>query len=237
MSSEDPWALLLDYCALAREKPGFDAEEREELEAVASALRTAAAAARDHGEWMGTLAEAVLRPSLPTIATPLPTCTTLRDQRWLRDWAARDQESLRLALARFATPDTAPIDRYADFATAADAAGVAGRSADDARALLTFGSLLNFAVDPVSLPFVRPGPYRQLAAILGYELAPAASSAEHYEQHLSLAGEVRDRLQAAGVEVRDMLDVGSLILNAAAVHEFWAPGRRCSELPTNRSRS
>ena len=36
--------------------------------------------------------------------------------------------------------------------------------------------------------------------------------------------------------VRDMLDVHALMLNAATVHELWAPGRRCAESARDRRR-
>ncbi len=241
----DPWELFLGYCGFARDKPGFDTEEREGMLELARTLRRVVEAARDEGEWLSPLVESpALQPSIETIATPLPTPTTIRDQRWLRAWIAEDRESLRRAIAAFAPSGAVAsgagrddaVARYDRFARAALSRGAENDAAAAPSPLLTFGSLFNFAIDPGELPFVRRGPYRRLAGILGWELLESEDPSELYRSCLELARHVSSRMRQAGIPARDMLDVNSLLLNAAALHQFWAPGRRCPESARSRRR-
>ena len=235
--SEDPWELFLGYCALAREKPGFDAEEREDMLELADTLARVIEAARDEGEWVSTLMESpAIQPSLPTIATPIPTPMALRDQRWLRAWIAEDQESLRRAIAAFAASGEDAVARYDRFARAALAKAAEKNAAVRRASVLAFGSVFNFAVDPGELPYVRRGLYRRLGGILGWEIPETEDGLEPYRSYLEFARHVRSRMRQAGIPARDMLDVQGLMLNAAAVHHFWAPGRRCPESARGRRR-
>jgi hypothetical protein len=84
--------------------------------------------------------------------------------------------------------------------------------------------MLNFALEPLRLPVVRPGYYGRLQKLLGYGRAAEGSLAEQYRVHLEFATVVRERLEQANVPVRDMLDVQSLIMSAARHFAFWNEG-------------
>jgi hypothetical protein len=92
--------------------------------------------------------------------------------------------------------------------------------------VLTFGSLLNFATAPTELPVVRADVFDLLEKTLGYEWTIELTPVEQYERHLAFAGDVRARLEEAGVPVRDMLDVQSLIQDAGVHLDFWAADPR-----------
>ena len=197
---------FLDYAALARTKPAFDIEERDWKLELAGRLQ-AVAASSESEDWPLRLVGPLKRRRQPHFMPP-------RHRMWLRGWASSDPESLRLALAPFADSSLDPIERFAQFAALANEAGHGDQA--DRRAvkavLVAIGSLFNFAWDPESLPIVRLQPFHRLAQLIGEPIHEGDGSAvARYAGTLEFAGRIRDELERAGVPVRDMIDVQSLI--------------------------
>jgi hypothetical protein len=65
------WERFLEYSALARAKPTFDAEERDWKLRIAERLQETFRAAREGGEWLELLKKAYRQLSLPP-ARPRP---------------------------------------------------------------------------------------------------------------------------------------------------------------------
>ncbi len=146
--------------------------------------------------------------------------TADRQNEWLCNWSRKEEGSLRVALSRF-TEEGDPSQRVAEFLNSAQQADVVGTEPYPTYAL-AFGSLFNFVAAPLSLPVVRPLLFQKLQRLLGYELPPA-SLVEQYDHHLAFAAEVEARLRDAGVPVRDMIDVQSLIWSASRFEAHWSP--------------
>ena len=213
------WEQFLAHVKRARAKPTFDAEERDLKIRIAAQLRDALADARDGGDWLVAIKAAFQEGLL--------TGLTLRAHRdWFKAWAAAAPDSLSDALGAFTTADADPEERFASFANAAADFEASGSSDAPPHAVLALGSLFNFATDPASLPLVRLWHYDKLEQILGFEVrSPELAAA--YPQHLAFAREVRSRIEESGLEVRDMLDVQSLIFIAALEHGFWTGSEPC----------
>ena len=75
---------------------------------------------------------------------------------------------------------------------------------------------MNFAIEPERLPFVLAKPFRTLEELLGHGALPADSGCAAYEHHLGFAREIENRL-----DLRDMLDAQSVIVDAARNSAFW----------------
>jgi Glycosyltransferase family 92 len=209
--STDDWARFLEYAGFARAKQTFDAEDRDKPLAVADALRAMLEEAGRGGDWLAKSREAIRSARFSELEIP-------GRARWFNDWARADRDSLGEALSRFGASNRGAVDRFEHFSRAAVPAGPAGPA-------LVTGSMLNFALESLELPVVRPGYYGRLQKLLGYEVPDTESVTEQYRRHLAFAASVRERLEDAGVEVRDMLDVQSLILSAARYMAFWEPVR------------
>ena len=225
-TGEDAWSRFLEFASWARAKPSFDIEEREPRLELAGTVRTVLEAARDGQGWLAALERSrLLRGHVAgTIATPIPhgfIAPALRRQ--FQSWAAGDEATMGRALAAFLESDRDPVERFASFAEAAGAVQAATGAPGRSETVLAFGSLFNFAVAPDALPLVRPGLSRPLARILGQRLDEGSPVAE-YEGHLAFAREHHERMEKAGIPVRDMVDVESLMLLAAQFRDLWAPG-------------
>jgi hypothetical protein len=212
------WDQFLAHAKRARAKPTFDTEEREPKIQIAEQFRAALAVARDGGEWLPAV-KAALQGGL------LINLTVRAHRDWFREWAATDPELLGQALGGFVDATVSAEERFASFARAAGKFEATGAATPPA-AVLALGSLFNFATEPESLPLVREWHFRQMEKLLGYETRPVAPEVA-YPQHLAFAGEVRSRMEEAGLGVRDMIDVQSLILIAALEQGFWTGSEPC----------
>jgi hypothetical protein len=217
--TEGAWSRFLEYAAHARTKPAFDAEERDWKLDVARRLRAALERAGDD-DWIEDAIDAVKRSRPPFISSN-------GQRRWMRAWAVSGDEALSRALAGFVDPELDPVTSFSRFARAAEGfepeSGTWRLPLDLVRAssVLAFGSLFNFAVAPESVPIVRAKIFEDLERLLGLPTAANGSAVASYRAHLALAGEVRARLEAGGVPVRDMVDVQSLISIAVEEAALW----------------
>jgi hypothetical protein len=212
------WQRFLAHADRALAKPTFDAEERDLKIQIAAQLQAALATARDGGPWLPAVKAAFQEGQLMNL-----TVGSHRD--WFKAWAAVDSESLRGALAAFLDQDAAVEQRFVSFARAADEIEAEEGIGAPPGAVLALGSLFNFAVEPGSAPLVRPWHFGKLEEILGFERTSAASDLAAYPEHLAFAHQVCARLERSGLQVRDMIDVQSLIFIAALENSFWAGDR------------
>jgi hypothetical protein len=138
----------------------------------------------------------------------------------MKRWARFDPASLWQALDRFAAEECGPLERFAAFEEEVENAPPDVRVS--AEGIVVIGSLLNFALAPETLPILRPAAFARVEEALGSASDPHSAPAGRYESHLAFAQRVSERLQAAGIAVRDMIDVQSLIFVAGHELQFWA---------------
>jgi hypothetical protein len=135
---------------------------------------------------------------------------------WAMAWAARDRGSLRRALECFLDPEGTPEARFEAFVKVTEEARASGSLSKVAGEAITFGSLLNFSLAPEATPIVGMNVFiRQLRQIKGLDPETPGPVADRYRDHLDFAREVEAEMKTAGVGVRDMLDVQSLMSLAA----------------------
>jgi hypothetical protein len=187
-----------------RNNPCFDAEERHFKLEVARSVRLLLEKAQAGGEWPSLLDAILLRHSERYYFPRWMEC------EWLNAWAAADSESLRQALCGFLNPRLEPDERFDQFVEAADRAA-RGRKG----AILSFGSLFNFAQAPHTLPIMRAAAFERCESLLGSEMRSPASLTEQYRHHLRFARQVQELLGHETLVIRDMLDVQGLIFAAS----------------------
>ena len=85
---------------------------------------------------------------------------------WFRRWAESGDGALDAAVAGFARREATPEERFGGLADAARTAAATGLIAEADLAVMAFGSLLGFAVDPERLPFVLRRPFAELERLL-----------------------------------------------------------------------
>jgi Glycosyltransferase family 92 len=236
---EDRWERLLEFLRRAWSSPTFDSEERAYRLEIVEELRRVIRLASEREPWTEPF-DAILTGVFRGRRYDL---TEWLHRRWIRNLPAA--ESFGLALGSFLDPGPDPILRFTSFVQAAEeqqpelkAPAEQLASPDpDRDAVLSFGSLLNFACSPEDLPIVRPDAWNLVQQTLGYESIFRRSPLEHYERHLDFARDVEHRLREARIEVRDMLDTQSLIHIAGMQPDFWAADPRTESRPGDRSRT
>jgi len=130
---------------------------------------------------------------------------------WVRSWLSFDEASLRRALGSFLRSEESPDGRFATFVEAAEDARSAGLAVD-ARDVMAFGSLLNFAVAPETCPVVGANDFsREIERLTGFAADASVTLSEQYAAHLSVARLVEAEMKAADIGVRDMVDVQGLV--------------------------
>jgi hypothetical protein len=214
--SADRVSSFRAYASKALGKPTFEVEERSPRLQVAAQLLDVLDSARDQGDW-----EARLRNSIFARSYPSADLTSPEQNESFGSWLSSGDPGLRSALATFRETGMDHLQRFAVFARAAEDAQAEGRMPPDPNAVLALGSLFNFAAEPARLPFVLAHPFRNLEELLGYGAGPDGSISGSYRQHLAFARDLEAELKAAGVRVRDMLDVQSLIFDASRNAAFW----------------
>jgi hypothetical protein len=214
------WEAFVAYAARTRARPAFDEEERDYKLELARRLGEAMEAA-GHGADLGAQVGAFLDDFEETLDSRMYSLTAAGDNERLRGWAAAQPEGLRAAMSAFLEPELSPRDRFARLAAEAVRVNEQGAIELPPASVLAIGSLLNFAVAPTELPIMRKALLDRIEPILG---APPATGSvqEQYAQHLEFMRTTMQRLRAAGVDVRDMIDAQSLLFAASLEHEYWA---------------
>jgi hypothetical protein len=225
--SEGAWTRFLEHAAHARTKPTFEIEERRPKLEVAAGLRGALEAARDGGDWQALLRQALRPPTRHPLVPPRYRLVPPRQRKWLLEWADHDPESLRSSLAAFLDTSFDPVERFAGFAAAGEAAPSEGEASDERQRLRretatnTLGSLFNFAVAPGSLPIMRAWAFTRLRELLGLAIPASDSLTGQYAAGLDFARNVRARMEAHPVAVRDMVDVQGLMTVGVNEQVLW----------------
>jgi hypothetical protein len=209
----DRRAKFVEWARRALAKPAFDDEERSHRLAVAGAVQALIEAAR-------------LRRPLRDEALALGKLVVDEHFRLvgpahvkqLVEWAENDERGLARALRDLPEHDNL-INRLVRFAAAMERGPLAGRVAGGGLLLV---SLLNFGLLPEAVPLAHPARYGQLRELLGQGPVGVGSPAETYVECLNFAHEVDRLLRDAGVPVRDMVDVDSLISICVFERELWA---------------
>ena len=206
--SPDGWSRVVRGMLGTLRDPEFDERERDYKLVVAERLRNAIEAAlRGHPTWSETLREALGPPN---------NLTNWRvDDRLLRWVADPDStESARGAVAQFADVDRSAQARFDAFAAAAKSRGLTPG------AILSLGSLLNFAVEPERLPIMRSMTLGAVRKEVGEHPVSSLPVEEQYRAHLNFCEEADKRLVDAGGTPRDMLDVqGAIYIVVAGLDE------------------
>lgn len=197
-----------------RAKPTFDLEERRYRLSLAAAVRELVDAARD-GRALGDRVAAVKRRNMASLDPVLPPRQVAR----LAEWAECDEDGLARTLRSFSDAADDPEASVERFARAVETGPGPDRFLAKGLAL---ASLLTFGMAPETRPIVPPAHYKRLQELLGSECAPAAGVSEDYRRDLAFARRVESALTEAGVPVRDMVDVESLITLCSLHHELWA---------------
>jgi hypothetical protein len=206
---------FVEWARRARSKPTFDLEDRDYRLAVASSVRALIDAAEDGGS-LRDRARAFLDGLMDDGGFAL---IPPRQAKRLVDWAETDDEGLARALRDFAGAGDDPVVRVARFVSAIESGPGADRFAGQG---VTIASLLNFASSPATLPVVHLGRYARLQELLGEDAIYRSSPVETYRACLDFARKIDRLLRAAGIPVRDMIDVESLITTCSIEHELWA---------------
>jgi hypothetical protein len=218
----DGWDRFLAYARRAHAKPSFEEEERGYKLAVAEGLRESLRIAAERGPWFRHFVEVLRAPFVETggYRYDLPNSPQVQ---WLRRWHESDPEPLAEAVGAFAAGSD-PQASFDAFAAAADEGAEREQVEPNPGAALAIGSLLNFAAAPDRLPLVRAWPFEYIEQRIDWSERPHGSLSEQYSHHLGFAQELRARLEAEGLPLRDMIDVQSLIFIAAQDHDFWTYG-------------
>lgn len=199
-SSNDELEWFLRRAAEVRASPRFE-NERAERSAFAARLRELLEAAER--------ADA-LRPSLRRLAALKYWPSHLGDQ--VEGWATSDEQSLRQALLVFVNGQgLGAEERFRRFAEAVKAACAGGHLEWSPSIVLRFGSMLNFALAPDSLPLTQGHGFGQMEQTLGYVPREGKTIVEQYEHHIAFARYLTAALTRASVPVRDMIDVQTCV--------------------------
>jgi methyltransferase family protein len=200
MKAESEW--FLKRAARVRATPRFDMEREERLELAARLCHLLDAARKG----------AALSPSLNELLLSRQWPPHLAER--INAWAGSNEASLRRALLAFVGEQGGTAEeRFRRFLEAVKAAADARAVQWHPSIVLMFGSMLNFAIEPQSLPVVRDGSqgFVQLERTLGYDSKQAEGLDEQYENHLAFARHLHTEMVRASIPVRDMIDVEACI--------------------------
>ena len=195
----DAWHRVLPAMLDILRDPEFDKRERDYKLVVAERLRNATeTAVRADQVWTEALRDALGPPN---------NLTNWRVNERLLRWVADpgSTESARRAVAQFADVDRSAEARFDAFAAAAKSQGLTPG------AILSLGSLLNFAVEPERLPIMRSQTLGTIRKEVGKDPVSSLPVEGQYREHLNFCEEVNKHLVGAGGTPRDMLDVQSAI--------------------------
>ena len=119
---------------------------------------------------------------------------------------------MRQTLAGFLDQEASEIDR---FYSVCRGRGALRRQAwkQSEGSTLVVGSVLNFAAEPARLPLVKSTVFEFAEQAADFP-RPTGGAVEVYEKHLEFARLARKKLEEAGLPIRDMLDVQSVIWEA-----------------------
>ena len=198
------WKKLVEAGKRSYARPGFEDRERKYKLEIAKTFRQIIEEAQDNQNWAANLTRALGRSYL---GTTYNLSHPQYDHSWLRNLEGAAASDVRMAFASFLVENDhiARFDLWADV-TRKHAPEREQRSGS----ILAVGSMLNFALDPESLPAVKATPFGDAERDVGFQAARESPTAA-YASHLAFAHLARTQLEAAGLPIQDMLDVQSVI--------------------------
>jgi MoxR-like ATPase len=199
------WDHFLEAAARARSLPDFDERERTYKLEIADDVADALRLARSEGPWLEELQSIWQRK----YSGQQYNLTNWRQHEWFVRWAAADG-GVRAVVAGFLSTDRDPVECFAEFAELASAAERAGSAGRMPAAVLGIGALFAFSVAPTRVPMVRARVFERCERAVDFPPAPPAPQ-ERYGHHLTFANTAAQRMEEAGIELRDMLDVQSIV--------------------------
>ncbi|HEX6370519.1 MAG TPA: AAA family ATPase [Longimicrobium sp.] len=175
-----------------------DREERDYKLAVARRVREALQAVQNGGDYLPILRRAFASPN---------NLTSYRVHGPFLTWAQANPEQARAALRHLMSGDD-PRERIDRFLAETPAEAVPGGTGNR----LSLASFFLFGQQPEQFPIFRHTPFNTVERVLRFPVSlPGSTPGQVYGNHVTFAQKLRGALQEAGIHVRDMLDVQSLI--------------------------
>lgn len=198
------WQPLLNQARLSfADVERFDEDERTYKLAIAAAVLRMLEAARDGSEWSPTVSSVFNRSH----ASYPYNISRYTQHDWLRKLDADGIAAGRQTFGAMLEEDD-PFERFDRFASFAEEhADSQGRTPG---AVLVVGSVLNFGIDPYSLPPLKTRALTTAENVVGWE-PPKGLATELYARHLEFVRALEETLRVDGVPVRDTLDAQSVI--------------------------
>ena len=186
--------------------PEFDARERNYKVEIAKRLQSVIGLAASGGDWVAAWRSAI-GGAYDGIGYNL---TNWRQHQWFDQWVKADPDA-RAAVAAFGDRDADPLERFAVFSRAATQAEERELARRDPASALTLGSLFNFGIDYATVPLIRVRVFDEAMNKVGYARYRGSDAISRYRHYLEFGHAARSALEEAQVEIRDMLDVQSIV--------------------------
>lgn len=193
------WAETVELCKnILSNRPFFDQNERDFKLTVAERVRAAVAASKEGRDFLPLLKRAFGSGN---------NLTDFRAHAHFLDWAASNPELCHQALDTLGGEDLSVEDKVDGFLTPIPREVLGGTGTR-----LSIASFLLMGLDPQTYVMFRSTAFETAECVLGWPQAPEElSEGQVYAHHLDFAHHVFERLRAADVAVRDILDVQGLI--------------------------
>ena len=190
----------VDLCRTAlADQPGFDERERTYKLALSGAVRDVLNAGPDDEEFLRRLRRA--------FRSRKNILTNFRAHDPFLRWAGSQPAAARAAVEALADATIAAEERAARFL-----ATVPSDLPSQPGSRISVVAYLLMGFEPDALPVIRVAPFTTVERVLEWSaLGPGATAAELYAHHLHVAQWLAGQLRAAGVPLRDMVDVQGLI--------------------------
>lgn len=196
---EPKWREAIRLCrAILADRPYFESQEITYKHKIAENVRAAVAMLEGDDPARAAIGRAIKSPNNLVYSV---------DRARVLEWAKDNDEAARRAIRALAEDGRGAAERIDAFL-----AEVPADTLDSPGAKMGFAAIFLMGLDPATYPVYQPGSIKGAEEILGWEpVRQGASLGEEYEHHRAFVAHFRDRLRAAGLDVRDMLDAQSLI--------------------------
>lgn len=198
------WTKLIQAAVRSFADPEFDERERKYKIAIATRIREIMLDSQRATTWIDDLRRAL---SSERFYNHRYNLTTHWDHTWLLKLDGDQANAVAGAFDAYLSTED-PVDRMAVWATTVKE--FAPEENQRPGSVIALGSVFNFAIDPTQLPIVKAFPFSDAERATGFKVVNSDPAAT-YAQHLEFSELAEDALKSAGVQVRDMLDVQSVI--------------------------
>lgn len=198
------WTKLIQAAVRSFADPEFDERERKYKMAIATRIREIMVDSQDGTGWIDDLRRAL---SSERFYNHRYNLTTHWDHTWLLKLSGDQARAVAEAFDAYLSIEGA-VDRMTVWATTVKES--APEENQRPGSVIALGSVFNFAIDPTRLPIVKAFPFSYAELATGFKVVDS-DPAYTYAQHLEFSELAEGALKSAGVEIRDMLDVQSVI--------------------------